>query len=106
LSRKRGNGEESIYRRKEGRWVGQDTVYTARGPKYRYIYGKTRAAVAEKLTKALADRDGGFVFDAGSLTVGEYLDKWLTDSLRGTVQASTCERHEVNIRVHNRVTVT
>lgn len=91
MSRKRGNGEGSIYRRKDGRWVGQYTVYTAKGPKYRYIYGKTRAAVAEKLAKAIADRGSGFVFDAGNLTVGEYLDRWLADSLRarcGRVPAS------------------
>jgi integrase len=30
---KRGNGEGSIYRRKDGRWVGQYLVYTAAGPK-------------------------------------------------------------------------
>src|ERR671917_2621450 len=53
---RRGNGEGSIYRRKDGRWVGQYLVYTAKGPKYRYLYGKTRAAVAEKLAKAIAAR--------------------------------------------------
>jgi integrase len=100
MSRKRGNGEGSIYRRKDGRWVGQYTVYTAKGPKYRYIYGKTRAAVAEKLAKAIAARGSGCAFDAGNLTVGEYLERWLADSLRGTVRASTCERHEINVRVH------
>ena len=46
MARRRGNGEGSIYKRKDGRWVGQYTVYTAEGPKYRYLYGKTRAAVA------------------------------------------------------------
>jgi integrase len=100
VAKKRGNGEGSIYRRKDGRWVGQYTVYTAKGPKYRYIYGKTRAAVAEKLTKAMSDRNGGFFFDAGSLTVGEYLDRWLSDSVRGTVRVSTFERHEGIIRTH------
>ena len=100
MAKKRGNGEGSIYRRKDGRWVGQYTVYTAKGPKYRYIYGKTRAAVAEKLTKAMSDRNGGFFFDAGSLTVGEYLDRWLSDSVRGTVRVSTFERHEAIIRTH------
>src|ERR687895_2200513 len=100
VSKKRGNGEGSIYRRKDGRWVGQYTVYTATGPKYRYLYGKTRAAVAEKLTKAMADRDGGLVFDAGNLTVGEYLDRWLSDSVGGTVRASTYERHEGIVRAH------
>ncbi len=97
---KRGNGEGSIYRRKDGRWAGQYLVYTSAGPKYRYLYGKTRQAVAEKLTKAMADRDGGLVFDAGNITVGEYLDRWLQDSVRGTVRPSTVERHEINIRVH------
>jgi integrase len=100
VSKKRGNGEGSIYRRKDGRWVGQYTVYTATGPKYRYLYGKTRAAVAEKLTKAMADRNGGLIFDAGNLTVGEYLDSWLSDSVRGTVRPSTFERHEGIIRLH------
>ena len=100
MSRKRGNGEGSIYRRKDGRWVGQYTVYTTKGPKYRYIYGKTRAAVAEKLAKAIAARGSGFVYDAGNLTVWEYLDRWPADSLKGTVRASTCERHEINVRVH------
>jgi integrase len=100
VSKKRGNGEGSIYRRKDGRWVGQYTVYTATGPKYRYLYGKTRAVVAEKLTKAMADRNGGLIFDAGNLTVGEYLDSWLSDSVRGTVRPSTFERHEGIIRLH------
>ena len=100
MARKRGNGEGSIYRRKDGRWVGQYLVYTAEGPKYRYLYGKTRSDVSGRLTKAMADRDGGFVFDAGKLTVGEYLDRWLLDSLQGTVRVSTRERHEINIRVH------
>jgi integrase len=100
VSKKRGNGEGSIYRRKDGRWVGQYTIYTAKGPKYRYLYGKTRAAVAEKLTKAMADRNGGLIFDAANLTVGEYLDSWLSDSVRGTVRPSTFERHEGIIRLH------
>jgi hypothetical protein len=33
---RRGNGEGSIYQRKDGRWVGQYLVYTPNGPKYRF----------------------------------------------------------------------
>jgi len=75
-------------------------VYTSEGRKRRTLYGKTRAEVAAKLSKALADREGGLVFDAGNLTVGEYLDRWLKDSVRGTVRISTFERHEQIIRAH------
>jgi integrase len=97
---KRGNGEGSITRRKGGGWSAQYVVYTSEGRKRRTLYGKTRAEVAAKLSKALADREGGLVFDAGNLTVGEYLDRWLKDSVRGTVRISTFERHEQIIRAH------
>jgi integrase len=80
MAGKRGNGEGSIYRRTDGRWVGQYLVHTANGAKYRYLYGKTRQAVAVKLTKAMADRDGGLIFDAGKVTLGGYLDRWLAET--------------------------
>jgi integrase len=76
------------------------TVQTATGSKRKALYGKTRSEVAAKLSKALADREGGLTFDAGSLTVGNYLARWLSDSVRGTVRISTFERHEQIIRVH------
>ena len=58
--------------------------------------------VSEKLTRATADRDGGLVFDADNLKVGEYLDRWLTDSVRDTVRATTYERYEQMVRTHLR----
>jgi integrase len=94
LSRKRGNGEGSIYpiKDKYGRVVGYRGsywVHTSSGPKRRYLSGKRREEVANKLAKALSNRADGFVFDAGDLTVGEYLRRWLTDSVRSSVRHST-----------------
>ena len=100
MAKRRGNNEGSIYRRKDGYWVGQYGVETATGRKTRYIYGKRREEVREKLTKAIADRDGGLVYDADNLTVGEYLDRWLNDSVRDTVRQRTWERYEQFVRVH------
>ena len=93
--KRREKGEGSIYRRKDGRWVGE---YEVDG-KRRYIYGKTRKEVAGKLTKAMADRDAGMIFDAGSLRVGDYLDGWL-DSIRDTLRRRTWTRHEEVVRLH------
>ena len=62
--------------------MAQYAVYTAEGRKRRTIYGKTRAEVAKKLAKALSDREGGLVFDDKGLTVKEYLERWLKDSVR------------------------
>ena len=58
---------------------GAYTVHTSDRPKRRYVSAKTRDDVRAKLTRAMAAGDGGLVFDAGSLTVGEYLDRWLKD---------------------------
>src|SRR3712207_8549531 len=48
-----------------------------------------------------SDRVEGLVSDAGVLTVGEYLDRWLKD-VRDTVRESTYERHEQLVRLHIR----
>jgi integrase len=106
MSRKRANGEGSIYpvKNKNGRVVGYRGCYwvhTSDGPKRRYLSGKRREEVADKLAKALANRADGFVFDAGTLTVGEYLDRWLKD-VRDTVRQSTYQGYEYAIRPHIR----
>jgi integrase len=96
---RRGRGEGSIYRRKDGRWVSQYVLCTDISKKTKYIYGKTRKEVAAKLAKAMADRDAGMVFDAGSLKLGHYLDRWL-DSIRDTLRRRTWIRHEEVVRLH------
>jgi integrase len=100
VSKKRGNGEGSITKRKDGRWMARYTVHTAKGPKRRHLYGRTRQEVAAKLAQATSDQDSTLVFDAGNLTLGEYLDRWLKDSVKDTVRISTYERHEAIIRIH------
>jgi integrase len=96
---KRGNGEGGISRRKDGLYMARYTVQTATGAKRKAVYGKTRREAAEKLTKALADRDGGLVFEDENVRVGEYLDTWLK-GLTGSVRQSTLDGYEIAVRVH------
>jgi integrase len=100
LSKKRGNGEGSIHRRKGGGWCAQYTVYTAKGRKRKTLYGRTRAEVAAKLAKALSDREGGITFDAGNLRLGDYLQRWLEDSKKGSVKRVTYEGYARQVRNH------
>jgi integrase len=100
VSRKRGNGEGTLHRRKNGSWCAQYTVHTAEGSKRKTVYGKTRREVDEKLTKAKVDRERGLVFEAGNLTLGKYLERWLVDSVRGSVRVKTYEGYETAVRVH------
>ncbi len=100
MTKRRGRGEGSIYRRKDGSWVAQ---YTA-GDKRRYIYGKTRKDVAARLSKAIAERDSGIVYDSENMKVADYLDRWL-DSIRDTLRARTWRRHEEITRLHLKPTI-
>ena len=56
---RRGRGEGSIYKRRDGLWAGQYSVNTEVGKKTKYIYEKSRKEVAAKLVQAMADRDAG-----------------------------------------------
>jgi hypothetical protein len=49
MSRKRGNGEGSITKRKDGRYMARYTVHTAKGLKRKTIYGRKREEVRDKL---------------------------------------------------------
>lgn len=48
----------------------------------------------------MANRDSGLVYDAGKLTVGEYLDGWLADSVKGTVKETTYASYAYVTRKH------
>jgi len=100
LSKKRGNGEGSISRRKDGGWMGQYAVHTAEGRKRKTVYAKTRKEVAAKLVKVLSNREDGLTFDAKNLTLGKYLDLWLKDSVQDTVRLTTYQGYERNARLH------
>jgi hypothetical protein len=98
---RRGNGEGSITRhKKSGLYMARYWVESPAGPKRRTIYGKTRLEVAKKLANALSDRNKGLVFDDENMTVGDYLERWLSDCVRGTVRASTFSRDKYHITNH------
>ena len=101
MAKKNGNGEGGITRhKKSGLYMARYTVQTPTGPKRKTVYAKTRREVDEKLTRAKADRDKGLLFDADSLKVGRYLERWLADSVRDTVKATTYESYERLMRLH------
>ena len=72
---RRGAQEGSIYRRKDGRWVGSLTVgYNEEGRRQRRdVYGPTRSAVAEELARLQANALNGTLGEAGRMRVGTYL---------------------------------
>ncbi len=99
--KQRGNGAGTVYPRKnkDGKVIGYRGSYIVNGKRH-YISAKTKTETEQKLRQAMTDADRGLTFDAGSLTLGNYLDRWLNDSVRDTVRDTTFERYEQIVRVH------
>jgi integrase len=52
----------------------------------------------------MEDADKGLLYDS-SLKLGDYLDRWLEDSLKPTVRQRTYDRYESIVRVHIKPTL-
>jgi integrase len=100
MAKRRGNGEGSIRKRKDGRWEGRYTVHTSEGLRQKTVYGVTRKEVAEKLTEVMAARDKGVVLDAGKVTVAEHLERWLEDVVEPSASHRTYSTNAQQVRDH------
>jgi integrase len=95
---KRGNGEGSIYQRKEdGKWVGSITLENR---KRKVFYGKTRKEVQEKLKVALHEQQQGTLITAPQQTISQYLEHWLEHTVKLTIRPRSHERYEEIVRLH------
>jgi len=96
--KKRGNGEGTVFKRKDGRWCARYTVRTVDGFKRRDIYGETRKEVAQRLREALDESHRGTIHSFVNL--GDFLRSWLANSVNGSVSPRTFERYEQVVRLH------
>lgn len=100
----RANGDGDVFPRKNkaGKITSYRGAYVGPDGKRRYVSGKNKEEARKALREARAGADQGLLFDAANLTVGEYLDRWLADSVRDTVKSTTHERYEQIARLHIR----
>ena len=96
---------DRITKRKDGLFQGMYTAQTPDGPKRKYVYGRKYKDVEKKLAEAMGDAARGIVVDDKNLTVGEYLDSWLNDAVRGTIRESTYSRDKYLVTNHIRPTL-
>jgi integrase len=102
-----GNGTGTVYprRNKDGKITGYRGSYFTADGRRRYVSAKTKTEARRTLRQAMADADRGLIFDADNLKVGEYLDRWLADSVSDTVKATTFERYVQITRLHLKPTL-
>ena len=101
-SKKRADGEGTLYQKPDGTWVGQITIgydpVTGK-QKRRTFYGKTKAEVVKKMNEVLVDLERGTYIEPTNITLGNWIREWLDDR-KPHLTESTYNVYEMLIRVH------
>lgn len=102
-ARKRGNGEGTITRRADGRYVAAlyvDRPDNTRGRKW--IYGRTRAEVAGELARLAQRVDAGAVVPTRSPTLSDYLTTWLDEVVAPGLRPTTLAKYRTAVELYLR----
>ncbi len=98
----RGNGEGTIVKRKDGRWMGAVTIGVdpkTGKPKRKYIYGKKRKEVAREMTNLKKNLFEGTYKEPSNMKLADWLDKWI-EGRKNSLAYSTYMNYEMFIRNH------
>jgi integrase len=98
---RRGNGEGTVYLRKDGRWEAAAFVPTSSGRRKRVrTYAASREAARARLVALLDSAQRGLPQPDQAWRVGDYLQYWLNEVIRPTRREKTSELYESTIRLH------
>ena len=101
MAKKRGRNEGTIFQRKDGRWCGVvDLGWEGGKRKRKWLYGATRKAVADALNKALRDNSQGLRIAVERQTLGQFLSRWLAESVKPSVRPLTYEQYAQHVRLY------
>ena len=95
--RRRGRGEGTVYRRRDGRWEAAISLGNGRRKR---IYGKTQRAVQDKKTAALNALREGLPLPGERLTVAQFLESWLREHVEHTVRPATFRSYQAKVQKH------
>lgn len=101
MAKRRGHNEGTICKRGDGRWVAVISLGIESGKaKRKSYYGATRKEVSDKLDEGRAGLKRGIAPVIGRQTLGQFLDTWLTDSVKPSVRPATWLSYDQQVRVH------
>jgi integrase len=100
MAKRRGNGEGSVYRRKDGKYVAEVTIWDASGKRKRVKRSsRTKTEARERLNELQELMKGGVDLLSGDSLLKDYLERWLEDSVKPSVRQKTYEGYESICRV-------
>jgi integrase len=92
---KRGSGEGTIGRHKSGLWFARTSFNGER----KAYYGKTRTAVARKLSTAIKSHQDGLPAPSDRQTFSQFVEKWIA-AVSPTLREKTAQNYAVLLRNH------
>jgi integrase len=95
VSGRRLNGEGSIVRRSDGRWMGR----LADNGKRVAVYGKSREEARRKLRTLQRKQDAGEPLSTSRTPLAQYFAQWL-ESIKSRVRPKTLEDYAILVRCH------
>jgi integrase len=95
MTKKRGQNEGTIYKRKDGTWAAQVSIQGRRLTKY----AKTRSEARSWLRMTLAQVDKGITFLGAQMELGKYLEQWLV-TVKTSVRPKTYAQYKQIVTSH------
>lgn len=103
---RRGNNEGSIYKDKQGRWRGLVSLPSVDGKyKRKYVYGKSRKEVSEKVNELLRQLQTGSYIEPSKLTLYDWLSTWLETYCKNEIRMTSFVNYETYVEKHIRPTI-
>ena len=102
MGNKRPDGDGLVRKRDDGRWEGRIVVgHKEDGtPIFRYVFGKTQRELTKKLHAKILEFRGVELSEESSMTLAEWLEKWLSEYKLNTIRESTLERYRTDLTKH------
>ena len=95
MAKRRPSGDGMVRKREDGRWEGRIVVgHKENGDSiFRYVYAPTQKELSVKLRQHIDTYQGVDLTEDSSMTLSEWLDKWLDEYMAGTVRPSTLQTY-------------
>ena len=102
MAKRRPAGDGMVRRREDGRWEGRIVIgHRENGePLFRHVYAKTQKALLDKLHQNIECYRDVELTEDSRMTLGQWLDRWLTEYKAGTVRPGTLKSYRCYIEYY------
>ena len=102
MAKRRPAGDGMVRKRDDGRWEGRIVIgHREHGePLFRHVYAKTQKALLDKLHQNIECYRDVELTEDSRMTLGQWLDRWLTEYKAGTVRPGTLKSYRCYIEYY------